>query len=157
MKCPFCGYEDTQVKDSRSSEDGMTIRRRRVCSNCNGRFTTFERIQLRDITVVKKSGEKKVFDRDKVYKSLQTALRKRNVSGEKIEQKVNQIIMKLDALGESEVTTTTIGEMVMEALKELDQIAYIRYASVYRDFCEVDDFEQFLKSIKKKKTPKKSN
>ena len=144
MKCPFCGHADTQVKDSRPSEDGLTIRRRRFCPECNSRFTTFERVQLRELTVLKKNGERRMFDRDKLARSLQLALRKRPVPQEQSEQLVTRIVQKLEALGESEIPTSMIGKIIMEELKKIDSIAYIRFASVYRDFREAKDFEDIV-------------
>ncbi len=144
MKCPFCGHHDTQVKDSRPSEDGLAIRRRRVCPECNSRFTTFERIQLRELVVIKRNGDRRPFDRDKIMRSISIALRKRNVDDEKIENMISNIVHKLETMGESEIPSTLIGEMVMEALKSLDAVAYIRYASVYRDFTEAKDFKKII-------------
>lgn len=147
MRCPFCGEEDTQVKDSRSSEDGISIRRRRFCHACNSRFTTFERVQLRDLQVIKKNGERKPFDRDKIARSINLAVRKRSISPEQVEQVVNNIVRDLEGLGESEVSTNLIGEMVMKALANLDQVAYVRFASVYKEFREAEDFGKFLKQL----------
>jgi len=147
MKCPFCGHEDTQVKDSRPSEDGLTIRRRRFCPECNSRFTTFERVQLRELTVLKKNGERRMFDRDKLMRSLQLALRKRPVTAEQIEQLVTRIVQKLESLGESEIPTAMIGKIIMEELKKIDSVAYIRFASVYRDFREAKDFEEIVEEL----------
>lgn len=144
MRCPFCGHHDTQVKDSRPSEDGATIRRRRYCPVCDSRFTTFERVQLRELTIVKKDGEKRPFDRDKIVRSMGLALRKRAVEADKVEQSINLLVKKLESMGESEIPSVKVGELVMEALKELDPVAYIRFASVYRNFREAKDFEQFL-------------
>lgn len=144
MRCPFCGSEDTQVKDSRSAEDGSSIRRRRQCASCGGRFTTFERVQLRELVVVKNSGRKAAFDRDKLMRSVQIALRKRDVDPERVEQMVSGVIRRLEALGEAEIASKAIGEFVMEGLAELDDVAYVRYASVYKNFREAKDFEQFL-------------
>ena len=144
MKCPFCGHADTQVKDSRPSEDSMTIRRRRYCPECNSRFTTFERVQLRELTVVKKNGERRLFDRDKLARSLQLALRKRPVTSEQIEQLVTRITQKLESIGENEIPTQMIGTTIMDELKNLDHIAYIRFASVYKDFREAKDFENIV-------------
>lgn len=144
MKCPFCGHADTQVKDSRPSEDGLTIRRRRYCPECNSRFTTFERVQLRELTVLKKNGERRMFDRDKLARSLQLALRKRPVTPEQTEQLVTRITQKLESIGESEIPTSMIGATIMEELKKLDSIAYIRFASVYKDFREAKDFENIV-------------
>ncbi len=153
MKCPFCGCEDTQVKDSRDTDDKMAIRRRRECSECGSRFTTFERVQLRDLTVIKKNGEKVMFDRDKLARSISVAVRKRPVSPERVEKVVNSIQRRLEASGEPEVTSMQIGEYVMEALSALDHIAYIRFASVYRDFKEVSDFENFVETIDRMAKP----
>lgn len=144
MKCPFCGHDDTQVKDSRPSEDGLTIRRRRFCPQCNSRFTTFERVQLRELTVLKKNGERRMFDRDKLARSLGIALRKRPVTPEQAEQLITRITQKLESMGESEIPTAMIGKIVMDELKKLDTVAYIRFASVYRDFREAKDFEDIV-------------
>ncbi len=151
MRCPFCGHADTQVKDSRPSEDGATIRRRRYCPECDSRFTTFERVQLRELTVVKKSGDRRPFDRDKIARSMQIALRKRPVEPDKIEHAINSIVKTLETQGESEIEADRIGELVMETLKQLDMVAYIRFASVYRDFREAKDFEEFVESMAPKK------
>lgn len=151
MKCPFCGHADTQVKDSRPSEDGLAIRRRRYCPECNSRFTTFERVQLRELTVLKKNGEHRIFDREKLAKSLNMALRKRPVETDQIEQLITRITQKLESLGESEIPTSLIGKIVMEELKKLDSIAYIRFASVYRDFREAKDFEDIVEELEEKK------
>ncbi|MAR55696.1 MAG: transcriptional regulator NrdR [Rickettsiales bacterium] len=147
MKCPFCNHTDTQVKDSRPSEDGGTIRRRRFCPECNSRFTTFERVQLRELFVIKTSGDRKPFDREKIARSLHIALRKRDVDSEEIEKTINRIVQKLESRGDSEVTTHDIGELVMEELAALDKVGYIRYASVYRNFAEARDFEEFVEQI----------
>ena len=144
MRCPFCGSEETQVKDSRSAEDGASVRRRRECSACGGRFTTFERVQLRELTVLKSSGKKAPFDRDKLARSVMIATRKRNVDPERIELMISGIVRRLEATGESEIDAKTIGELVMEGLAHLDDVAYVRYASVYKDFREAKDFEKFL-------------
>lgn len=144
MRCPYCGGEDTQVKDSRPGEDGAAIRRRRVCVTCGGRFTTFERVQLRELTVVKKTGRRVPFDREKLMRSVLTALRKRPVEADRIEQMVSGIVRRLESLGESDVTSEQIGRMVMEALKAVDDVAYVRFASVYRDFRAAHDFVAFL-------------
>lgn len=148
MKCPFCGHNDTQVKDSRPSEDGLTIRRRRFCPSCNSRFTTFERIQLRELTVLKANGERRMFDRDKITRSLHVALRKRPVTEEQIEQLVTRVVQKLESMGESEIPTTVIGKIVMEELKPMDSVGYIRFASVYRDFTEAKDFEEIVDELR---------
>lgn len=147
MKCPFCGHADTQVKDSRPSDDGLTIRRRRFCPECNSRFTTFERVQLRELTVLKKNGERRMFDRDKLARSIALALRKRPVPHEQIEQIVTRVASKLESLGESEIPTGMIGKAVMEELKKIDTVAYIRFASVYRDFREAKDFEDIVDEL----------
>ncbi len=142
MRCPFCSHNDTQVKDSRPSEDGSTIRRRRFCPNCNSRFTTFERVQLRELTVIKANGERRLFDRDKIARSMSVALRKRPVEADAVEHSVNRIVQKLESEGESEIASSYVGQLVMEELKSLDAVAYIRFASVYKDFTEAKDFEQ---------------
>lgn len=144
MKCPFCGNDDTQVKDSRPTEDNSAIRRRRLCGNCGARFTTFERIQLRELSVLKRNNQREPFDREKLLRSMRVSLRKRNVDSERIERVVNSIVRRLESSGESEIKVKTIGEMVMEALLQLDKIAYIRFASVYKNFREVKDFEDFI-------------
>ncbi len=144
MRCPFCGKEDTQVKDSRASDDGATIRRRRLCSSCGSRFTTFERIQLRDLSVIKRNGKKIPFDRDKLMKSMLMALRKRQINDDDIDRAVNGIVRQLESSGDSDVQSKLIGELVMNALAEIDNVAYIRYASVYRNFREAKDFEKFV-------------
>lgn len=144
MRCPFCGHNDTQVKDSRPTEENATIRRRRLCPECSSRFTTFERVQLRELSVLKSDGEKAPFDRDKLLRSLQIALRKRPVEEDRVERIVNSIQRRLETLGESEIPTKVIGEMVMEHLADLDQVAFVRFASVYRDFREAKDFEAFV-------------
>ncbi len=144
MRCPYCAGEDTQVKDSRPTEDGAAIRRRRVCSSCGGRFTTFERVQLRELTVIKRSGRRVPFDRDKLMRSVEVALRKRSVDPEKIERMVSGIVRQLESFGESEVSSEQIGELLMEGLKSLDDVAYVRFASVYRNFREAKDFESVL-------------
>lgn len=148
MKCPFCGHEDTQVKDSRPTEDGATIRRRRFCSNCGARFTTFERVQLRELTVIKSTGVREHFERDKLYRSFEVSLRKRPVEADRIDQIVNSLVRQLESSGETEIPSKQIGEMVMQALRQLDQVAYIRFASVYKDFREADDFDEFLSDLK---------
>ena len=144
MRCPYCNNNETQVKDSRPTEDNAVIRRRRHCADCGGRFTTFERIQLRELTIVKNTGRKVPFDRDKLMRSVQIALRKRPVEQERVERMVSGIVRRLENLGEGEIPAKTIGEMVMEGLFALDQVAYVRFASVYRDFREAKDFEEFL-------------
>ena len=144
MRCPFCNCDDTQVKDSRPTEDNTSIRRRRVCSDCGGRFTTFERVQLRELTVIKKSGRKVPFDRDKLANSVAVALRKREVDPVRIERMISGIVRRLESSGDSEVDAEQIGTMVMEGLKGLDDVAYVRFASVYRDFTEASDFQSVL-------------
>lgn len=144
MRCPFCQNEDTQVKDSRPSEDKAAIRRRRYCPACGARFTTFERVQLRELTIVKKSGRKVPFERNKLERSLDIALRKRPVDPEQVERMVNGIVRRLESMGESEVQSEQVGRLIMEGLESLDQVAYVRYASVYRNFREASDFEKFL-------------
>ncbi len=148
MRCPFCNHEESQVKDSRPSEDNSTIRRRRACPKCEERFTTFERVQLRDMTVLKEGGRKQPFDRDKIIKSMQIALRKRPVELEIIETAANRIVRKLESLGDAELPSHKIGQMVMNEMIALDMIGYIRYASVYKNFREPDDFNGFLEKIK---------
>jgi transcriptional repressor NrdR len=153
MRCPFCGNADTQVKDSRSTEDNSAIRRRRVCSDCGGRFTTFERIQLRELMVVKKSGRRTPFDRDKLARSVQVALRKRPVDGERVERVISGIVRQLESLGENEIKSEQIGELVMEGLRNLDDVAYVRFASVYRNFHEAKDFEEIIGELNTDENP----
>lgn len=148
MRCPYCQSEDTQVKDSRPAEDGQAIRRRRVCPVCGGRFTTFERVQLRDLVVVKRSGRKVPFDRDKLMRSVEIALRKRNVEPDRIERAVTGIVRQLESSGETEVPSDEIGRLVMDALKSIDDVAYVRFASVYRNFREARDFQDLLGELK---------
>ena len=150
MRCPFCSNEDSQVKDSRPTEDNTAIRRRRICETCGSRFTTFERIQLRDLIVVKSNGTKEIFDRDKMFRSLSLALRKRNIDQDKIEKIVSAIARRLENSGETEIKTSLVGEYIMEALSNLDQVAYVRFASVYKNFREVKDFEDFLVNLEEK-------
>lgn len=152
MRCPYCSSLDTQVKDSRPTDDAAAIRRRRVCSDCGGRFTTFERVQLRELTVVKKSGRRVPFDRDKLMRSLETALRKRPVDPERVERMVNGIVRQLESEGESDIPSGRIGEMVMEGLKGLDDVAFMRFASVYRDFRAPGDFEALVAELKARST-----
>lgn len=147
MKCPYCGHPDTQVKDSRPTEDNAAIRRRRACLECAGRFTTFERIQLRELTVIKRSGRKVPFDRDKLMRSVQVALQKRPVEIERVERMVSGIVRRLESTGDAEIDAETIGTMVMEALRGLDDVAYVRFASVYMNFREPDDFKKLLGEI----------
>jgi len=144
MRCPFCGGDDTQVKDSRPTEDNAAIRRRRQCQNCGARFTTFERVQLRELTVVKRGGKRVPFDRDKLARSVDIALRRRPVEPQRVEQIVNGLVRRLETMGESDIPSEVIGELVMDALAGLDQVAYVRFASVYRNFREAKDFEEFL-------------
>ena len=144
MRCPFCGHDDTQVKDSRPTDDNAAIRRRRFCPSCGSRFTTFERVQLRELTVVKKSGKRVPFDREKLARSIHIATRKRPVDNERIERIINAIVRRLESSGEAEISSDAIGEQVMDALYTLDPVAYVRFASVYRNFREVKDFEEFV-------------
>ena len=153
MRCPFCGHLESQVKDSRPSEDGAAIRRRRLCPQCGGRFTTFERVQLRDLVVAKRSGRKVPFDRDKLLRSVEIAVRKRNVDPERIERAVTGIVRQLESSGETEVASDEIGRLVMEALKTLDDVAYVRFASVYRNFREAKDFQDVLGELKGDEDP----
>ncbi len=147
MRCPFCGNDDTQVKDSRPTEENSAIRRRRACPGCGARFTTFERVHMRDLTVVKKNGKREVFERDKIARSVNVALRKRPVEPERIERLISSIVKRLESMGETDVPAAVVGEMVMEGLASLDQVAYIRFASVYRNFREIRDFEKFIDTI----------
>jgi transcriptional repressor NrdR len=144
LRCPFCGEPESQVKDSRPTEDGAAIRRRRLCPSCGGRFTTFERVQLRELTIIKRSGRRVPFDREKLVRSINVAIRKRPVDPERMERLVSGIVRRLESLGETELASTVVGELVMKALKSLDDVAYVRYASVYRDFRETEDFARFL-------------
>ena len=148
MRCPFCGFDDTQVKDSRPSEDGAAIRRRRSCSECGGRFTTFERVQLRDLMVVKRNGRRTPFDRSKLERSVSIALRKRPIDQDRIDRMVSGIVRQLESMGETDIPSEAVGELVMKALRSLDVVAYVRYASVYRDFGEAKDFEEFASSVR---------
>ena len=150
MRCPFCGADDTQVKDSRPTEDNSAIRRRRSCTVCEERFTTFERVQLREMTVIKSGGRKQPFDRDKIIRSMQIALQKRPVDLEEIEKAANVIVRQLETQGDAEIKSSQIGELVMKALLDLDAVGYIRYASVYKDFREPADFNDFLARVKDK-------
>lgn len=151
MRCPFCQNEDTQVKDSRPTEDGACIRRRRQCDKCGSRFTTFERVQLREITVLKRSGRRVPFDRDKLARSITIALRKRPIEDDQVEQMISGIVRRLESQGESEITSEQIGELVMDALAAVDPVGYVRYASVYRDFKETSDFADFIEEAGKKR------
>jgi len=147
MRCPFCGNEESQVKDSRPAEDGVAIRRRRHCPACGARFTTFERVQLRELNVIKSNGRRVIFDRDKLMRSVQIALRKRPVEPERVERMVSGIVRRLESMGETDIPSNVIGELVMEGLASLDAVAYVRYASVYKNFREARDFEQFLGNL----------
>jgi transcriptional repressor NrdR len=147
MRCPYCGTLDTQVKDSRPTEDSASIRRRRVCPSCAGRFTTFERVQLRELVVLKRSGRRIQFDRDKLLRSVEIALRKRPVDPERVERMVSGIVRRLESMGENEIQSSSIGELVMEGLKQLDDVAYVRFASVYRNFRDPKDFEKVLDEL----------
>ena len=153
MRCPYCGGLDTQVKDSRPTEDASSIRRRRICSDCGGRFTTFERVQLRELMVVKKNGRRAPFDRDKLVRSVEIALRKRPVAAERIERMVNGIVRQLENQGDADIPTERIGELVMEGLKSLDDVAYVRFASVYRNFREARDFNTILGELEAEPEP----
>jgi transcriptional repressor NrdR len=150
MRCPYCGSLDSQVKDSRPSEDHAAIRRRRVCPDCGGRFTTFERVQLRDLTVLKRNGKRAPFDRDKLARSIEVALRKRQVDPERVERLINGVVRQLESQGEGEVASEAIGELVMEGLKSLDDIAYVRFASVYRNFREAREFGALIHELEAK-------
>ncbi len=147
MRCPFCGHDDTQVKDSRPSDDNAAIRRRRLCPACGGRFTTFERVQLRELVVIKKAGRREAFDREKLERAIHHALRKRPVEPDRVERMITGIVRRLESFGENEVPSHVIGELVMQALYSLDKVAYIRFASVYRNFREVKDFEKVLDEL----------
>ena len=144
MRCPFCGHAESQVKDSRPSEDGAAIRRRRLCPECGGRFTTFERVQLRELTILKRSGRRTPFERDKLARSIAVAIRKRPIDPERVERMISSIVRQLESMGETELPSSAVGELVMKQLKALDDVAYVRYASVYRDFRETQDFANFL-------------
>jgi transcriptional repressor NrdR len=148
MRCPFCGHADTQVKDSRPAEDNVAIRRRRFCPACAGRFTTYERVQLRDLIVIKSSGRREEFDREKLARSIRLALQKRPVAPERVDQMVSGIVRRLESLGEADIPSRTIGEYVMEALARIDTVAYVRFASVYMNFQAVDDFDRFMAELR---------
>ena len=152
MRCPYCGNEDTQVKDSRPTEDASAIRRRRICNACGGRFTTFERVQLRELMVVKKSGRRVPFDRDKLARSISTALRKRDVEPERVDRMISGVVRQLESLGDAEVSSERIGELVMDGLKGLDDVAFVRFASVYKNFSAADDFRSFLSELRDEMT-----
>jgi transcriptional repressor NrdR len=147
MRCPFCGHDDTQVKDSRPSDDNAAIRRRRLCPACGGRFTTFERVQLRELVVIKKAGRREAFDREKLERAIHHALRKRPVEPDRVERMITGIVRRLESFGENEIPSHVIGELVMQALYALDKVAYIRFASVYKNFREVKDFEKVLDEL----------
>jgi len=147
MRCPFCGNIETQVKDSRVSDDGESIKRRRYCSDCDSRFTTYERVQLREIFVIKKNGDKKIFNAEKLQKSIEMAVRKRPISSDSVEKLVNSIVRQLEIDNEIEIPSSKIGEMVMSGLEKLDKVAFVRFASVYKNFEKTDDFEKFIKKI----------
>jgi len=153
MRCPYCGNDDTQVKDSRPTDDSSAIRRRRICPSCGGRFTTFERVQLRELTVVKKSGRKVPFDREKLARSVYTAVRKRNIDGDRVERMISGVVRQLESLGEVEITSDQIGGAVMAGLKNLDDVAFVRFASVYQNFGAADDFRSFLSELRDGETP----
>ena len=150
MRCPFCGHAESQVKDSRPAEDGAAIRRRRFCPECAGRFTTFERVQLRELTIVKRSGRRAPFDREKLMRSLSIALRKRPVDPDRVDRMINGIVRQLESQGETELPSSAVGDAIMKALKTLDDVAYVRYASVYRDFTHIEDFSQAIRQISAK-------
>jgi transcriptional repressor NrdR len=154
MRCPFCGSVETQVKDSRPADDHTTIRRRRICDACGGRFTTFERVQLRELSVIKRSGRRAPFEREKLARSVQVALRKRDVSPERVERLINGIVSQLESMGETELPAQVIGETIMEALKNLDHVAYVRFASVYRNFNEAKDFDALVQELRADDAPK---
>ena len=148
MRCPFCGNVDTQVKDSRPAEDHAAIRRRRFCPACGGRFTTYERVQLRDLTVIKSSGRREDFDRDKLERSIRIALQKRPIEPDRIDQMISGLVRRLESRGETDIPSKTIGEIVMEALQRIDTVAYVRFASVYKNFQAADDFEEFIEELR---------
>lgn len=156
MRCPYCGIDDTQVKDSRPTEDSAAIRRRRVCNGCGGRFTTFERVQLRELTVTKKSGRKVPFEREKLARSVNTALRKREIDAERAERMISGVVRQLESLGEVEVSSDAIGEFVMEGLRGLDDVAFVRFASVYKNFSAANDFRSFLSQLDEERPKTKS-
>jgi transcriptional repressor NrdR len=148
MRCPFCGNIDTQVKDSRPAEDHVAIRRRRSCPGCGGRFTTYERVQLRDLVVVKKNGKRETFDRDKLSRSIRIAMQKRPVEPDRIEQMISGIVRRLESMGDTDIPSDTIGAIVMESLARIDTVGYVRFASVYKNFQEADDFEEFVAELR---------
>ena len=148
MRCPFCGNTDTQVKDSRPAEDHVAIRRRRLCPSCGGRFTTYERVQLRDLVVIKSTGRREDFDRDKLERSIRIALSRRPVDPERMDQMISGIVRRLESLGETDIPSPRIGEIVMEALSRVDTVAYVRFASVYKNFQEAEDFDKFVAELR---------
>ena len=148
MRCPFCGNADTQVKDSRPAEDHAAIRRRRSCPSCGGRFTTFERVQLRDLVVIKKTGRREAFDRDKLSRSIRIALQKRPIEPDRVEQMISGIVRRLESTGETDIVSSKIGEIVMDTLARIDTVAYVRFASVYKNFQAADDFEDFVSELR---------
>ena len=154
MRCPFCGNDDTQVKDSRPTEDASAIRRRRSCTACGARFTTFERVQLRELTVVKRSGRKVPFEREKLERSISISLRKRPVEPERVDRMINGLVRRLESMGESEISADVIGQLAMEGLESLDKVAYVRFASVYKNFREAKDFEDFVTTLSSPTTHK---
>ena len=153
MRCPFCGNVDTQVKDSRPAEDHASIRRRRFCAACGGRFTTYERVQLRDLVVIKSNGRREDFDREKLERSVRIAMQKRPVEAERIEQMVSGIVRRLESLGDTDISSRQIGELVMESLARIDSVAYVRFASVYKNFQAVDDFDRFMAELRPVEAP----
>ena len=153
MRCPFCGNVDTQVKDSRPAEDHASIRRRRFCAACGGRFTTYERVQLRDLVVIKSNGRREDFDREKLERSVRIAMQKRPIEGERIEQMVSGIVRRLESLGDTDISSRQIGELVMESLARIDTVAYVRFASVYKNFQAMDDFDRFMAELRPAETP----
>jgi transcriptional repressor NrdR len=153
MRCPFCGNTDTQVKDSRPAEDHVAIRRRRFCAACGGRFTTYERVQLRDLTVVKKNGRREDFDRDKLTRSIRIALQKRPIEPDRMDQMISGIVRRLESMGDSDIPSDAIGQIVMETLARIDTVAYVRFASVYKNFQEADDFEEFVSELRPPEPP----
>ena len=153
MRCPFCGNVDTQVKDSRPAEDHVAIRRRRFCPACGGRFTTYERVQLRDLIVIKANGKREEFDRDKLARSIRIALQKRPVEPERMDQMISGIVRRLESMGETDISSGTIGEIVMESLARIDTVAYVRFASVYKNFQAADDFEKFMNDLRPNTKP----
>ena len=148
MRCPFCGNIDTQVKDSRPAEDHVAIRRRRFCADCDGRFTTYERVQLRDLVVIKSKGKRENFDRDKLERSIRIALQKRPVEHERMEKMISGIVRRLESLGDTDINSNMIGEIVMESLARIDTVAYVRFASVYKNFQAADDFDKFVSELR---------